>query len=91
MASLSPTKTDGSPVRRKLTLPDLLWSPEGETVYSYTFPQLSPSMIVHETLNSLDTKVHLIPGLIGDVMLCTTEIGTKVGNLDSLFCVCKHL
>ena len=78
MVSLSPLKSDGSSPKKRLTLPHLPWSPEDEKIENLSFPQLSPSMILQETLHSLDSKVPLIPGLDEVVMLCTTKIGTKV-------------
>ena len=45
---------------------------------SFTFPQVSPSLLIYETPSSLDTKVPLIPAPSDVVVLCTTKLGTKV-------------
>ena len=43
----------------------------------YTFPQVKPSLLTHETPQSLDGKIPMVPGATDFVVLCTTKIGTK--------------
>ena len=80
VSSVSPVKNSSSFSRMLQASSDFLLSQEkrADEQENFTFPQLTPSCILQETLHSLDSKVPLIPGLDEVLMLCTTKIGTKV-------------
>lgn len=71
-------------VKSKGRLPDLVWLPEDRKPENFTFPQVSPSLLLEETPFSLDSKVPLIPALQDVMMLCTTKLGTEVKSCFNL-------
>ena len=51
---------------------------EGKKGFSY--PQVIPSLLLHEEPSSLDHKVPIVPGPKDVVTLSTTTMGTKVSD-----------
>ena len=78
LISLARIKNNRNPVKRKVSFLHPSWLPDEDKCDTLDLPQLSPSLILKESIYSLDSKVPLIPGLDEFVKLRTTKVGTKV-------------
>ena len=71
--SLARMKSNQNPVKRKVSFLHPAWLPN-DKCDTLDLPQLSPSLILKESIYSLDSKVPLIPGLDEFVKLRTTKV-----------------
>ena len=89
MISISRYKGNGGSAKKRLGLGYKTSLPEDKTIKKLTFPQLSPPMVLQETLDSLALKVPYKQGKDEVAFLHTTKAGTKVKTLQifvSLIC-----